>query len=80
MSWICICRLVNTTDILLQSGSTENRKASLVQYLRRVTDNLPQLLLQPIAGTAEAVSSISLGFRNQIDPGQRRDEEDIWAT
>jgi len=46
--------------------------------LKCVVRAIPVAVLRPTAGAAEALSYTLLGLRNNLDPDQRRDEEDVW--
>jgi hypothetical protein len=47
-------------------------------YLKSVIRAFPIAVLRPVAGVVEGISYTMLGLRNDIDPGARLDEEDIW--
>lgn len=47
-------------------------------YLKSVIRALPIAVLRPVAGVMEGISYTMLGLRNDLDPGARLDEEDIW--
>jgi autophagy-related protein 2 len=48
-------------------------------YARTVVRALPIAVLHAASGVTEAVSFLMLGFRNSLQPAQKRDEDDRWA-
>ena len=68
----------NAVETVIAVPIRQYERSGAGGVLQSVVRALPVAVLRPIAGVAEGVSYTILGFRNHLDPGMKRDEEDMW--